>query len=98
MIVEIIRAQHEALAGLPPGTLPASRGRAPLDPATLKRDDSWRVALTRILERMAAVVLPEPAQQARKALAGASIDALEARAQRFLEGDVKAADAAEMVF
>jgi FdhE protein len=98
MIAEVIAAQHEALAGLPAGTLPAPSGRAPLDPATLKRDETWRTALTRILERIDAVALPEPAQQARKALAGASVDALEARAQRFLEGDVKSAEAVEMVF
>ena len=98
MIAEVIAAQHEALSGLPAGTLPGPMRGAPLDPATLKRDETWRVALTRILERIDAVALPEPAQRARKALAGASVDELEARAQRFLEGDVKAAEAAEMVF
>ena len=98
MIAAVIAAQHEALAGLPPGRMPASGGRAPLDPARLPRDETWRVALTRILERTAVVALPEPAQQACKVLANASVAELEARAQRFLAGDVKAAEAAEMVF
>ena len=41
---------------------------------------------------------PEAALQARTALAAASVDDLEALADRFLQGDVKASEAAEMVF
>ncbi len=98
MIAEVIAAQHEALSGLPSGTLPASSGRAPLDPATLKRDESWRVALTHILERLDEASLPEAARAARATLAAMPVAELEALADRFLEGDVKTSEAAEMVF
>jgi FdhE protein len=98
MIAEVIAAQHEALADLPPGRLPASSGRAPLDPATLERDETWRAALARILERLDEATLPEAARLARAKLSAAPVAELEAMADRFLEGDVRAAEAAEMVF
>jgi FdhE protein len=98
MIGGLVAAQHAALPGLPAGTLPGPTKGAPLDPLTLKRDDTWRVALTRILERIDVAALPEPAQQARATLAAASASDLEALADRFLSGDVKASQAAEMVF
>ncbi|MBL6613746.1 MAG: formate dehydrogenase accessory protein FdhE [Reyranella sp.] len=98
MIAEVIAAQHEALADLPPGRLPASSSRAPLDPATLERDETWRAALARILERLDEATLPEAARLARAKLSAAPVAELEAMADRFLEGDVRAAEAAEMVF
>jgi FdhE protein len=98
MIAALVAAQHEALAGLPTGTLPGATKGAPLDPLTCKRDESWRVALARILERIDVTGLPEAALQARTALAAASGDDLEALADRFLQGDVKPGQAAEMVF
>jgi FdhE protein len=98
MIAALVAAQHEALGGLPAGTLPGRTQGAPLDPATCPRDQSWRVALARILERIDVAALPEPAAAARQALAAASTDDLEAMADRFLEGDVKPAQAAAMVF
>lgn len=98
MIAALVAAQHAALPGLPAGTLPGPTKGAPLDPLTLKRDDTWRVALTRILERIDVAALPEPAQQARATLAAASASDLETLADRFLSGDVKASQAAEMVF
>jgi FdhE protein len=98
LIAAVVAAQHEALAGLPSGTLPASRGRTPLDPATLKRDESWRAALTRILERLDEAILPEAARAARAKLAAAPVAELEALADHFLGGDVKTVEAAEMVF
>src|SRR4029078_10504553 len=51
MLAALGAGQHDALAGLPPRTLPGPTKGAPLDPASLKRDESWRVALVRILER-----------------------------------------------
>ena len=106
MIAALVAAQHEALAGLPPGSLPGSAEiakarlakRAPLDPAAWRRDGSWRVALAHILEKIDGSVLPEPSQEARKALAAAAETDLEALADRFLEGDVPAAEAAKAVF
>jgi len=98
MIAALVAAQHAALAGLPAGTLPGRTAGAPLDPVTLKRDETWRVALARILERIDVAALPEPAQQARAALAAMSAGDLEAQADRFLSGDVKPGQAAEMVF
>ena len=96
MIAALVAAQQAALAGLPPGALPGASEiakaklahRAPLDPATWRRDESWRVALARILEKIDASVLPEAAQQARAGLAAADVTELEALADRFLEGDV----------
>lgn len=98
MIAALVAAQHAALSGLPAGTLPGPTKGAPLDPSTLKRDDTWRVALTRILERIEVAALPEAAQQARATLVAASAGDLEALADRFLSGDVTASQAAEMVF
>ena len=106
MIGALAAAQHAALSGLPPGCLPGAAEiakarlakRAPLDPSTCRRDESWRVALARILEKIDARALPEPAQQARNLLAKASTDDLEALADRFLEGDVTPAEAAHAVF
>jgi FdhE protein len=98
MLAALVAAQHEALDGLPPGTLPGPTKGAPLDPATCQRDESWRVALARILERIDVTGLPEAAVQARTALAAASAGDLEALADCFLQGDVKPAQAAEMVF
>ncbi|SEP42458.1 FdhE protein [Rhodospirillales bacterium URHD0017] len=98
MLAALVAAQHEALGDLPPGTLPGPTKGAPLDPVSLERDDSWRVALARILERIDVTGLPEAALKARTTLATASGDDLETLADRFLQGDVKAAEAAEMVF
>lgn len=98
MIAALVAAQHEAVSGLPTGTLPGRTAGPPLDPATCRRDRSWRVALARILERIDVAALPEPALAARQVLAEASPDDLEAMADRFLEGDVKPGEAAPMVF
>jgi FdhE protein len=98
MLAALVAAQHEALDDLPAGTLPGPTKGAPLDPASLKRDESWRVALARILERIDVTGLPEAALQARATLAAASPDDLEALADRFLQGDDKPGQAAEMVF
>jgi FdhE protein len=106
MIAALAAAQHEALSGLPPGSLPGPAEiakarlakRPPLDPATWRRDDSWRVALARILDKVDRRLLPQPAEQARQALATAATADLEALADRFLEGDVPMADAAKAVF
>jgi FdhE protein len=106
VIAALVAAQQEALVGLPPGAMPGSSAiakaklahRAPLDPSTWRRDESWRVALARILEKIDAGVLPEAAQEARKALAAADVTDLEALADRFLEGDVPQHDAAKAVF
>ena len=102
-IAALAQAQHEALAGLPAGSLPGAAaarraGRAPLDPAEWRRDDSWRAALARILEKIDTGVLPAPAAAARQALAEAGAGEHEALADRFLEGDVAPADAAQAVF
>lgn len=106
MIGAMAAAQHEALSGLPPGSLPGAAEiakarlakRAPLDPSIWGRDESWRVALARILDRIDRTVLPESAQQACQALSTADDAALEALAGRFLEGDVASAEAAPAVF
>ena len=106
MIAALVACQHEALSGLPPGSLPGSAEiakarlakRAPLDPATWRRDESWRAALASILAKVDPGLLPEPAQQARQALAAAEAADLEALADRFLEGDVAPEEAAKAVF
>jgi FdhE protein len=106
VIAALVAAQHAALSGLPPGALPgpaeiaaARRAqRAPLDPASWVRDESWRVALARILDGVDQSLLPEPAHLAHAALATMGVAALEALADRFLEGDVAAGEAAHAVF
>jgi FdhE protein len=106
MIAALAAAQHEALSGLPPGALPRQAEiakaklakRAPLDPATWRRDESWRMALARILDKVDIGLLPQPAQQARQALANAATADLEALADRFLGGDVPAGETAKAVF
>jgi len=105
LIAALVAAQHEALTGLPPGSLPGAAEigkarlvqRAPLDPSIWCRDGSWRVALSRILETIDVDVLPEPARAAREALAQANPASLEALADRFLGDDVTAGEAAQSV-
>lgn len=106
LIAALVTAQHEALSDLPPGSLPGAAEiakaklvkRAPLDPAIWSRDESWRVALSRILEKIDGEVLPESARAARDALVAASPADLEALADRFLGGDITGTDAAQAVF
>lgn len=106
MVATLVSAQHAALAGLPPGALPGAAEiakaklarRPPLDPATWRRDDSWLAALTRILVKVDRKLLPEPAVKATSSLEAASSVELEALADRFLGGDVRAADAASIAF
>lgn len=106
LIAGLVTAQHEALSGLPPGSLPGAAEiakaklvkRAPLDPAIWSRDESWRVALSRILERIDREVLPESARAASDALVAASPADLETLADRFLGGDITGAEAAQAVF
>ncbi len=106
LIAALVAAQHAALSGLPPGSLPGASEiakarlaqRAPLDPATWRRDESWRVALTRILEAVDVGILPAPARDARAALGQASAADLEAAADRFLEGSVAPGEAAQAVY
>jgi FdhE protein len=106
LIAALVTAQQEALVGLPPGSMPGAAEigkarlvrRAPLDPAVWSRDESWRVALARILETIDAQVLPDPAKAARQSLARADQASLEALADRFLGGNVAPSEAAEAVF
>jgi FdhE protein len=106
MVAALVTAQHDALADLPPGSLPGPTEiakarlvqRAPLDPVTWPRDESWRAALRVLLEKIDDSVLPDPARQARTALAAASPADLEALAGRFLDGNVAAGEAAQVVF
>ena len=99
-IAAIVEAQHAALSGLPPGTLPAQAAGegVPLDPGTLERDDTWRVALARIVGAVDRAVLPAPAEEARAWLAGAASGDLEDLADRYLQGDVKPDETARLVF
>jgi FdhE protein len=93
MVAALVAAQHEALTDLPPGSLPGPAEiakarlvqRSPLDPVTWPRDESWRVALQRLLDNIDDSVLPEPARAARTALAAADPAHLEALADRFLD-------------
>lgn len=106
MIAALVAAQHKALEGLPPGSLPGAHEvakarraeQAPLDPATWRRDSSWRAALGRILEAIDTAVLPQPAKEARDALAMAGERQLEGLADRFLGGELGEAEAAQGVF
>ncbi len=106
LIAALVTAQHQALSGLPPGSLPGAAEigkarlvqRSPLAPSIRPRDESWRVALSRILESIDGTVLPEAARAAREALLKANPASLEALADRFLGGDVAAAEAAQAVF
>ena len=95
MIASLVVAQHAALDGLPPGTLPSRRS---LDPATTRRDGTWRLALTRILDGIDPGSLPAAAQKAREQLQAAKPETLEALADRFLGGNVAPADAGKTVF
>jgi FdhE protein len=106
LVAALVTAQHEALAGLPPGSMPGAAEigkarlvqRAPLDPAVWSRGESWRVALSRILEMIDLEVLPDSARAAREALMQAGEASLESLADRFLGGDVAAGEAAQSVF
>jgi FdhE protein len=88
MVAALVDAQQAALGHLPPGVLPGpaqhakakKAGRAPVDPARWPRDPSWQAALARLLAAVNETALPEPARQARAALAKARPDDLEAMA------------------
>ncbi len=85
---------------LPAGTLPGRTTGAPPDLVTLNRDETWRVALARILSHiywMAALPEPRPTGPRRARCAMLAGD-LEALADRFLSGDGKFGYFAEMVF
>ncbi len=106
LIAALVAAQHAALDGLPPGSLPGAAeiakarlaGRAPLDPSTWRRDESWSVALSRILEVIDDGALPASAREARAALRAAGAAEREALADRYLDGNVAAGEAAQAVF
>ena len=106
LIAALVAAQHAALSGLPPGSLPGASEiakaqlvqRAPLDPSIWRRDESWRVALSRILETIEVDALPAPARDAHAALGQASPADLEALADRYLGADVASGEAAQAVF
>ncbi len=106
LIAAVVAAQQSALAGLPPGSLPGPAQiakaklahQAPLDPASLARDPSWRAALAHILAEVDERLLPGPARSARAALSSAGTAELEALADRFLGSDVASGDAAKVVF
>ena len=106
LIAALVAAQHEALSGLPPGSMPGAAEigkarlvqRAPLDPAIWSRDESWRVALARILDTIDPEVLPDSAKAARQSLAQADQASLESLADRFLGGSVEPGEAAQVVF
>jgi FdhE protein len=106
LIGSVVVAQHAALTGLPPGSLPGAQQiakarlakQAPLDPASFARDASWRAALSGILAEVDDKFLPEPARTARAALQAASEAELEALADRFLQSDIDSRDAAKAVF
>lgn len=106
LIAALVAAQHASLIGLPPGSLPGaaeiakarSTDRAPLDPSTWRRDESWSVALSRILETLDEGALPASAREARAALRQASPAEREALADRYLDGNVAAGETAQAVF
>lgn len=106
MIGAVVAAQQAALQALPPGSLPGAAevakarlvGRAPLDPELLKRDGTWRAALTHILAGVDRTVLPEPALGACEALERASEVDLETLGDRFLKGAVLPGEAGKAVF
>jgi len=106
MVAALVAAQHEALTDLPPGSLPGPAEiakarlvqRSPLDPVTWPRDESWRVALRRLLDMIDDSVLPDPARAVRTALATMDAADLEALADRFLDGKVAAGEAAQALF
>lgn len=106
MVAALVDAQQAALVDLPPGALPGptqlakarKSGRAPIDPAEWRRDSSWQAALARLLTAVDEAALPEPARQARDALAKARPAELETMADRFLTAEVRPGEAAQTVF
>jgi len=106
LIAALVTAQHEALARLPPGSMPGAAEigkarlvqRAPLDPEIWSRDESWRVALSHVLKAIDLDVLPDSARAAREALVQMDQASLESLADRFLGGNVAPGEAAQAVF
>lgn len=96
-------AQHSALKALPGLDLPPAEalanarthGMPPLDMA--KRPAAWRDALRQIARELAADA-PEAAASALATLQGAADDDLEQLAEILLDGDLDAANAAELPF
>ena len=105
-LVNLAVSQHKAAGALPPPVLPPQdllnqrvAGSMPVLPReTAALDGRWRQALTHILAEFATGDLPAPARQAVETLAAEEATSLDARAARFLIGELSADDLAASVF
>jgi FdhE protein len=105
-IAALIRTQADVVARLPAGILPGREQieffhehKLPIvDRLTWRRDPSWQVALDGILDELASSAMPDPARSALGQLKRAGPEAREALADRVLDIDSSAADAAQACF
>ena len=105
-IAALVRAQADVVARLPAGLLPGREQIAffhehklPIvDRLTWRRDPSWQAALDGIVDELATTAMPDPARSALGQLKRAGPEAREALADRVLDIDPAAADAAQACF
>lgn len=105
-IAALVRTQADVVDHLPAGALPAPdqidffhEHKLPIvDRLTWRRDPSWQAALDGILDRIASMAMPDPAQAALDELKRAGSAARETLADRVLGIDPAAADVALACF
>jgi len=105
-IAALAHAQADVIHRLPAGKLPGPdqieffhEHKLPLlDRLTWRRDPSWQAALNGLLDRLASLAMPDPAQSVLDELRHADRDAREAWADRVLGIDPNPADAAQACF
>ena len=105
-IAALVRAQADVIDRLPAGVLPGRdqidffhEHKLPIvDRLTWRRDPSWQAALDGILDELASTAMPDPARSALDQLKRAGPEAREALADRVLDIDAAAADAAQACF
>lgn len=106
LIARIAAAQHAALDRLPPGSLPSKEelrrcrehGLPPMSRDGAGPENSWSVALERILAALADADMPPAAREAIQSLKIADEVALSALAERVLGGRPTPEDAAKAPF
>jgi FdhE protein len=98
-MAHLARAQHAAVAELPPpDPLPAIEGEPPLAYASHDRAPYWRAALAAILRAMAAMQAPDQAHTAMRMLHSRSPCDLDEVAASYLHGDISPDRRGEAVF
>lgn len=98
-MARLARAQHAAIAVLPPfEPVIVTEGEPPLAFSTYRRDPGWRLALHVVLSEADDSSLPDQTRAAMQALRSRDAGACEALADAYLSGDVQPAVTGQAMF